>query len=296
MKEKSIPFYTSINDFLESIPVNHRTKNPMFYCMRLEEHKDEIYKAPFRRDFFFIGLITSNGKTNVIYNNQDDHIKESFLTFQCSNLIYSFYKEKNTEGYLIYFKQEYFNFLKFDFFNEFPFFNILNINLFQLENNKYQELLPVFEEVFKSYENIDVFSKVTTHKFLALLYNLKEFTKIQNELQPLINSSHSITNQYLKLVNVHYLEKRTVKEYATLLNISASHLSKTVKTETNKKALSHINGRLIKEAKSLIQFTNLSIAEIAHQLGFSDASNFGNFFRKHTSTSPLTFRKNYTTR
>lgn len=37
MKEKSIPFYTSINDFLESIPVNHRTKNPMFYCMRLEE-------------------------------------------------------------------------------------------------------------------------------------------------------------------------------------------------------------------------------------------------------------------
>lgn len=65
--------------FLESIPVNYRTENPMFYCMRLEEHKDEIYKAPFRGDC----LITSNGKTNVIYNNQDDHIKESFLTFQC---------------------------------------------------------------------------------------------------------------------------------------------------------------------------------------------------------------------
>tara|TARA_R110002049_G_scaffold262956_3_gene438991 strand:+ start:170 stop:484 length:315 start_codon:yes stop_codon:yes gene_type:complete len=97
--------------------------------------------------------------------------------------------------------------------------------------------LPAFEEVFESYGKIDVFSKVTTHEFLALLYILKEFTNVQNELQPLISSNHSITNQYLKIGHAHYIEKRKVKEYAALLNISTSHLSKTIKAETNKKAL-----------------------------------------------------------
>ena len=45
------------------------------------------------------------------------------------------------------------------------------------------------------------------------------------------------------------------------------------------------------EAKSIIQFTHLDIAEIAYQLNFTDASNFGKFFKKHAGITPLEFRK-----
>jgi AraC-like DNA-binding protein len=48
---------------------------------------------------------------------------------------------------------------------------------------------------------------------------------------------------------------------------------------------------LLSEAKSLIQFTDFDIAEIAYQLNFSDPANFGKFFKKHTDQTPLEFRK-----
>jgi AraC-like DNA-binding protein len=45
------------------------------------------------------------------------------------------------------------------------------------------------------------------------------------------------------------------------------------------------------EAKSLIQYTDFDIAEIAYQLNFSDPANFGKFFKKHSDLTPVEFRK-----
>jgi AraC-like DNA-binding protein len=45
------------------------------------------------------------------------------------------------------------------------------------------------------------------------------------------------------------------------------------------------------EAKTLIQFTEMDIAQIAYQLNFSDPTNFGKFFKKQTGMTPLGYRK-----
>jgi AraC-like DNA-binding protein len=37
--------------------------------------------------------------------------------------------------------------------------------------------------------------------------------------------------------------------------------------------------------------TDWNVSEIAYSLGFEEVAHFSNFFRKHTSTSPLGFRK-----
>jgi AraC-like DNA-binding protein len=76
-----------------------------------------------------------------------------------------------------------------------------------------------------------------------------------------------------------------------MLNVTANYLSQSVKSATGKNALSYINERLLDEAKSLIQYTDLDIAEIAYQLNFSDPANFGKFFKRHTNHTPLEFRK-----
>ena len=76
-----------------------------------------------------------------------------------------------------------------------------------------------------------------------------------------------------------------------MLNVTPNHLSQSIKSASDKNALSYINERLLSEAKSLIQFTDFDIAEIAYQLNFSDPANFGKFFKKHTDQTPLQFRK-----
>lgn len=290
-KKEYIPFYSDINCFLSSIPVIHRSANPLLYCMRLSEHSGDIYKAPFRRGFFFLALLTSTGNTRVAYNDANEAIKDSFLVFQSPNTVYSFFRDKNTDGYLIYFKDECFDFFKPDFVNEFPFFDPLNTNLFQLTKEQYKELAPHFEEVFTAYEASELVYNVAIHKFMALLYQLKGSKVIQHRAVNLqLNAHHVLTKKFVVLVNMHYLEKRTVEEFAELLTVSNGYLSKSVRIATGKNALSLINDRIIKEAKLMIKFTDLSISEIAFRLNFSDPSNFGKFFRKYAHCSPLIFR------
>lgn len=295
MADSIIPYYKEINDFLKSIPSDYRTENPDFFCLRLKPNEGSInnYKPPFRKDFYFIALVTNAGETKITYDNTNVTKLDSFLVFQSPGLLYSFFRDNTANGYLIYFKPECFSFFKPVFEKEFPFFSVLQTNFFKLNRAKFNEFAPRFEEVFSSYENSkDKKHTVATVKLLALLYELKEFTTAFNQWEQGFSSPQQILLQkFIQLVNSYYIEKRTIEEYAEMLSVSPNHLSHSVKSASGKNALSFINDRIITEAKSLIRFTDFDIAEIAYQLNFSDPANFGKFFKKHTDQTPLAFRK-----
>lgn len=294
-RESIIPTYKEINDFLASIPADYRTTDPNLFCLRLKANEGSInnYKPPFRKEFYFIALVNSAGQTKITYDNTNVTNLNSFLVFQSPGLLYSFYRDNSANGYLLYFKKECFSFFRPDFEKEFPFFNILHTNFFKLNQAKFSEFAPHFEEVFEAYENSkDNHHTIAAVKLLALLYHLKEFTTAFNQWEEGSTTPQQILFQkFIQLVNNYYIEKRTIEEYAELLFVTPNHLSQSVKMATGKNALSFINEKLIAEIKSLIQFTNFDIAEIAYQLNFSDNANFGKFFKKHTGHTPLEFRK-----
>jgi AraC-like DNA-binding protein len=215
------------------------------------------------------------------------------LVFQSPGLLYSFFRDNTANGYLIYFKQECFSFFKPEFQKEFPFFDILHTNFLKLNQTKYNDFAPHFEDVFSAYESSnDNNHTIATVKLLALLYQLKEFTTAFNQWEQGFTTPQQILLQkFVQLVNNYYIEKRTIEEYAELLFVTPNHLSQSVKSASNKNALSFINERIMSEAKSIIQYTDLDIAEIAYQLNFTDPANFGKFFKKHSDLTPLEFRK-----
>jgi AraC-like DNA-binding protein len=55
----------------------------------------------------------------------------------------------------------------------------------------------------------------------------------------------------------------------------------------------HIHQRLIEKAKEKLSATNLSVGEIAYQLGFEHPPSFSKLFKAKTSQSPLEFRKSF---
>jgi AraC family transcriptional regulator, transcriptional activator of pobA len=294
-QKSQIPFYSEINDFLLSITPDLKTKNPNFYCFELKSSKNGLtnYKPPFRKGFYFIGLITNAGKTEITYDVTNVTDLNSFLVFQSPNLLYSFLRDNSARGYLIYFKPACFSFFKPEFEKEFPFFNILHTNFFKLNQNKFSEFETPFKEVVTTYENVvDNINMVASVKLLALLYQLKEFTTSFNQWQHgFVAPQQILLQKFIQLVNNYYIEKRTVEEYASLLFVTPNHLSHTIKTITQKNALSFINERLMSEAKSLIKHTALDISEIAYKLNFTDPANFGKFFKKNSGLTPLQFRK-----
>jgi AraC family transcriptional regulator, transcriptional activator of pobA len=292
----TIPTYPEINDFLSAIHSSFRTANTSFFCLPLKANSTtDTYKTAFKRGFYYVGLVTNAGDTKITYDATSVSDLNSFLVFQSPGLLYSFNRDKSANGYLIYFKKELFSFFKPDFENEFPMFDMMHTNFFKLNQAKFKNFETHFKDVFTAYENIDDKQNIASIKLLALLYQLKEFTKTFTQVEESFKTPQQILFQkYTQLINHFYLEKRTVEEYADVLAVTANHLSQAVKQASSKNALYFINERIITEAKSMIQFSNLDIAEIAYQLGFTDASNFGKFFKKIVGITPLGFRLKHT--
>lgn len=92
------------------------------------------------------------------------------------------------------------------------------------------------------------------------------------------------------LINEHKIIN-SVAHYANLLNTSPQNLNASCKKYTDLSASEIIANHLIKEAKRLIYYTQKSMTEIAHELGFSDKSNFSKYFKKHTGHTPKAFKQ-----
>ena len=289
-----IPYYTEINEFLASIPWPGRTTDPDFYCLRLKklEQGGSVYRPPFKRSFYFLALLINTGKVEVSHGEQTVSDPDSYLVFHSPNLVYSFSHNNSLEGYVIYFKPACFSFFKPDFHKTFPLFDVLHANLFQFDHPTFERLAPHFEAVFTAYEGSGKERHMDARaKLLGLLYYLEEFGAEKKKENRPPTTQQGLLQKYIQLVNNHYIDKRTVQEYADLLSVTSNHLSQSIKQVSGKNAHAYITERLASEARSLIRYTDLEITEIAYQLNFSDPANFGKFFKKQTGVSPSEFRK-----
>lgn len=105
-----------------------------------------------------------------------------------------------------------------------------------------------------------------------------------------VQAGQLITRQFLKLVQQHAAVEHELSFYANVLGITNGHLSETTKTITGESAARLIRKRLMLEAKRLLVYSELTIAQIAEQLNFADASYFGRFFKRETGQTPRQFR------
>lgn len=97
--------------------------------------------------------------------------------------------------------------------------------------------------------------------------------------------------RFLREVESNYDKDLSLKEYADMINISTRHLSRMVKLISNTTLSNLIIQRRILQSKRLLKYSELSISEIAHVIGFADSSYFCKVFKKLNGTTPLKFKK-----
>lgn len=107
------------------------------------------------------------------------------------------------------------------------------------------------------------------------------------------------TKQYSKLVNDccnyindHVCENLHVTDVATFTGNNPHYLSQKFREETGQSISDYVRSAKIAEAKSLLKYTSLSLAEISEQLAFSSQSFFTATFRQLTGLTPRQFREN----
>lgn len=98
---------------------------------------------------------------------------------------------------------------------------------------------------------------------------------------------------FRKLIEENYCRLHTVKDYASLLNVSSKTLTLYVNECSKYSPLELINNRIILEAKRLLRYSVLSVKEIAFRLGFEDPSYFAKFFKRLVKQSPADYRGSF---
>ncbi len=133
------------------------------------------------------------------------------------------------------------------------------------------ELLLTYAKRF--YERQFITRKISNHQILARLEDL---------LTNYFDSDEIVTNGL-----------PTVTHIAEELNVSSGYLSGLLKVLTGLNTQQHIHQKLIDRAKERLSTTNLSVSEIAYELGFEHPQSFSKLFKTKTSLSPLEFRQSF---
>ena len=127
----------------------------------------------------------------------------------------------------------------------------------------------------------------TFHSLMLLL------STYRNEMdESLQNASRQLSAQFNDAVIEHYRHSREVGFYARMFHLSPKYFSTLIKQETGISAGEWIDHYVVLQAKALLtRRRDLSIQQVADQMGFSEQASFSRFFKQNTGLSPTEFRE-----
>lgn len=192
---------------------------------------------------------------------------------------------------------------------------------FAIENCNKQALLDAF--YFLSGQSIgkvslDIKSSLVVSLIYKLMYQVTSNTEIRHvatELQRIsfnlflyelrciyghfgcdyhlnFTRNENLTIQFLNILAIHFKEQHSLQFYAGVLYVTAGHLNKVVKQTVGKSVKMILKETLIMEAKNTLEGSQITIALLSEELGFSSPSTFSTFFKKHVGISPMLYRSN----
>ena len=98
-------------------------------------------------------------------------------------------------------------------------------------------------------------------------------------------------DELFRLLSRHCRTHRSVSFYAEMLNITPKYLSREIKRITGRTVQEWINRLTIMEMKKQLNIPGRTIMQISEDMEFSSPSAFVQFFKLHTGTTPLKYRK-----
>jgi len=147
--------------------------------------------------------------------------------------------------------------------------------------------------------NIDSFSQDVLVSQVELLLNYsnrfynRQFLTRKAVNHDIITSLDNLLDRYFEEENTLKNGLPSVKYVSTELQLSQRYLSDMLSTLTGLNTQQYIQNAIIEKAKEKLSTTNLSVSEIAYELGFEHSQSFSKLFKAKTNLSPLEFRQSF---
>lgn len=169
-----------------------------------------------------------------------------------------------------------------------------------LSNKEEQSMIGILKCIEEEYHsNIDRFSQNIIISHIEVLLNYadrfyqRQFITRQISNHAVLTKVEDWLNDYFQQKNIQNEGLPSVHQLAEAINMSPNYLSSLLKAQTGQNTQQHIQTKLIEAAKERLSTSQLSISEIAYELGFEHSQSFSRFFKKKVNLSPSDFRQSF---
>jgi AraC family transcriptional regulator, transcriptional activator of pobA len=253
------------------------------------ENAVDLHKP--RRIMKYVLLYCHTGSMSMMVDEKDFKLNSGEVITITSGQVHGIKKTIKAVGYLLEFTLDFF--CKDDKDIELIFHNGLFCHFAMNEviavdkTVMWQQLQLISEELMtQPYQYlISVHSRV---ELLLITINRAKVARGDEIWKP-----DALFLKFLESVRANFEHNYPLHHFAAMLGTTELKLNEQAKLHAGKTAQNVIYGLITSEAKRLLTYENLSVKEVAYQLGFNDPFYFSNFFKKHTRLSPKLYQSRY---
>ncbi len=303
MKRKDQYVFDSISDYHAVMNLKKPT-NPLISVVRIEDISPETSKR--------LEKIVFNFHTIFLKRNFDGRVKYGQKYYDFDSGTMSFYAPKqlvNLEGVQPTKVEGWMLVIHPDFLYGYPLAKkIKDYGFFDYATHEALHLSEAEDEIIAGLmQNLqrEIVVGIDSHTQDVLIghidlllsycnrfYN-RQFVTRKKVSSDLLVKFETILNEYFNENKTEISGLPTVQYFADQLFVSANYLNDMLKNLTGQTTQQHLHSYVIAQAKELLTTTNLSVNEIAYQLGFEYPQSFSKLFKKKTLQTPLQFKQSF---
>lgn len=257
---------------------------------KISRFKEVIKRTkPHKHEAYFEIIYLSEGAGFHWVDTQKFQIKPPVVFFLSGQMHY-WEMTAIPKGYVLLFKEEFFDFLKqgdlLHLVHSLK--NEVNVNVSRDDNFNF-----IFGEMEKEYKGPSGNTIALIQGYLqVVLVKLLRHQKIQ--IPSRVNGTDQVFRKFLHLVqNANPISNLKVNKAAATLNVTPQNLNAITRKASGKSASELISEQVILEAKRYLIHTDKTVSEIAFALNFSDPSHFVKYFKKLIGETPQSFREKH---
>lgn len=290
---------------MKVIPIYNFYKHKHKYGQKLlidvidvDKMKADIKKTPVYITTFYSIIIFTEGEECIEINGRQVKVEPGVVVCSRPGEIWKWNPNTKLKGLHLLFEEEFLLSFFNDplFLNKFSYLQADRKSAFLLPSSKLCDRLKLLYENMRKEINNPTAEK-DQHMLRALLY---ETLMLFNRVPMMESSATSIDEmfmiryiaQFQQLVERDFMEHHDVEYYADKLCITSSYLNKVVKQTLGMTTKQFILSRIMDEAKRMLSYTSLSVAEIAQHLHFESSTYFVRLFHRAEGVTPNQYRDN----
>lgn len=287
---------------MKSIPQYHfyRTKygdELLIDIVELRSIKKYIERHPIHILTYYDITLVTDGSGEYIINDCTYQLKAGDIVFTKPGEVRGWKDNEHLNGYALIFEEEFL----LSFFNDAHFlksltyFNDERVSFrLHLSEEMNSRILSLFYQVKTEINN----NSIKDHHILrAMLYEVlmllnREYSRLGIKETININNTNRHLHSFIRWVDADFIAERQTSYYADKLCITSNYLNEVVRNTLGVTAKLYILNKVMQEAKRLLNYTTLSVAQISDKLNYTTSSYFIRAFHKHTGLTPKQYRNN----